>query len=231
MKIGMFDSGVGGLTVLNEFVSKYPNNEYIYYGDNAHMPYGRKSHETLYEYATTIIDFLIEKGAEVIVIACGTVSSTILEKLRNYSSVEIYDIISPTIKYVNTLEKRGVLATSSTINTLVFGNIMSIDGTTLVKMIEANEDVSNCIDDYVKYFSDCDYLILGCTHFPIIEKEINTVLPSTKCINMGKILVESIDLPNETKGSINLYFGIVNDSVKFNANATLNFEFELHELI
>ena len=77
MKIGIFDSGIGGLTVLKEIIKKYPNGNYIYYGDTLHLPYGEKTKEELLEYSSNIIDFLISKGANKIIIECGTVISNI----------------------------------------------------------------------------------------------------------------------------------------------------------
>ena len=75
MKIGVFDSGIGGLTVLKRLIDKYPNNEYIYYGDTKNIPYGDKSIEELKVLASNIVEFLISKNVDMIVIACGTVSS------------------------------------------------------------------------------------------------------------------------------------------------------------
>ena len=83
MRIGLFDSGVGGLTVLRSLVERYPNNEYIYYGDTLNIPYGSKSTDELLELASKNIEFLLEKGAEVIVVACGTVSSNCIFYLRD----------------------------------------------------------------------------------------------------------------------------------------------------
>ena len=83
MKIGMFDSGVGGLTVLNNLVKKYPNNEYIYFGDIKNNPYGNKTIEELEKLSSNIIEFLISKKVDMIVIACGTVSSNLGSILKN----------------------------------------------------------------------------------------------------------------------------------------------------
>ena len=82
MKIGVFDSGIGGLTVLKRLIDKYPNNEYIYYGDTKNIPYGDKSIEELKVLASNIVEFLISKNVDMIVIACGTVSSNLSDYLK-----------------------------------------------------------------------------------------------------------------------------------------------------
>ncbi len=101
MRIGVFDSGVGGLTVLNTLVRKYPNNEYIYYGDTKNMPYGTKSLKELEEFSDKIIKFLLSKNVDIIVIACGTVSSNLYAQLKEKYDIPIFDIITPTINYLN----------------------------------------------------------------------------------------------------------------------------------
>ena len=100
MKIGLFDSGIGGLNVLKEFINKYPSNHYIYYGDTLNVPYGEKSKEELLNLSSKIIEFFEEKQVSLIIIACGTVSSTCLEELRKKTAIPIFDIISPTINYL-----------------------------------------------------------------------------------------------------------------------------------
>ena len=100
MRVGVFDSGVGGLTVLNKLVSKYPKNDYIYFGDTINIPYGEKDIDTLFNLSSKIIEYLISKKVELIVIACGTVSSNCYEKLKSTYNIPIIDIISPTINYV-----------------------------------------------------------------------------------------------------------------------------------
>ena len=87
MRVGMFDSGIGGLTVLNSFLKYHPNNEYIYYGDTLNVPYGTKTKEELFELSTKIIRFLENKNVDIIVIACGTVSSNIYEKLKVFQFI------------------------------------------------------------------------------------------------------------------------------------------------
>ena len=99
MKIGIFDSGIGGLTVLAELIKKYPNNKYYYFGDNINAPYGTKSKEELLKLSNKIINFLNKKDVDLIIVACGTISSNVFDKLPK--DTKIYDVISPTIDYIN----------------------------------------------------------------------------------------------------------------------------------
>ena len=101
MRIGLFDSGVGGLTVLKTLINKYPNNEYIYYGDTLNVPYGNKSKEELLKLSRHNIEFLLSKKVDMIIIACGTVSSNCLTELKKEYRIPIYSIIEPTINYLN----------------------------------------------------------------------------------------------------------------------------------
>ena len=101
MRVGIFDSGIGGLTVLKTFIDKYPNNEYIYYGDTFNLPYGNKTKKELLKLSDKDVSFLINKNIDIIIIACGTVSSNCLDYLKDKYNIPIYDIISPTLEYLN----------------------------------------------------------------------------------------------------------------------------------
>ena len=98
MKIGIFDSGVGGLTVLKSIYDKYPNNEYVYIGDNKNSPYGDKTKEELFNYASRIIDYFISIDIRLIVIACNTICSNVLNELKEkYNNITLIGVIFPLI--------------------------------------------------------------------------------------------------------------------------------------
>ena len=147
MKVGLFDSGIGGLTVLKTLIKKYPNNEYIYYGDTLNVPYGNKSREELLILSKNNMEFLINKGAELIIIACGTVSSNCLDYLKASYNIPIISIVSPTIEYLNNSSYNtiGVIATNATINSHIFKNniinknVIEIATPELVPIIENNK--------------------------------------------------------------------------------------------
>lgn len=126
MKIGVCDSGLGGLTVLRQLVKRYPNHDYLYYGDTKHLPYGEKTKSQLMEYASGMIDYFKRQDVGLIVIACGTISTNIYEELRQKYSIPMIDIISPTIDYLKekNFSSIGVLATPMTIHSHVFDDAL-----------------------------------------------------------------------------------------------------------
>ena len=115
MRIGFFDSGIGGLTVLSEALKRLPNHEYLYYADTQHAPYGPKPKEEVREYVFHAIDFLVDEGAEIIVIACNTATSIAVAELREKYSIPIIGMepaVKPAIEHVANSSKR-VLVTAT----------------------------------------------------------------------------------------------------------------------
>jgi glutamate racemase len=192
--IGIFDSGIGGLTVANAIYKLLPNETLLYFGDTAHLPYGDKSPELIRSYALRITDFLLhEKNCKAIVIACNTASAAAYEVLRDQhkGSVPVINVIDPMVETViadNTIKKVGIIATKTTINSGVYQEKFSrrksslkykaLATPLLVSMIEEgfyNNNISSAI--LKKYlsdpgFKDIDALVLACTHYPLIKKEI-----------------------------------------------------------
>ena len=191
--IGIFDSGVGGLTVANAIKQALPNENLIYFGDTAHLPYGDKSRETIIAYATRITKFLLDEHCKVIVIACNTASANayeaILEETGNRAIV--VDVINPVVDYITGIREYnnvGVIGTKGTINSGTYNKkilarnphikVSSLPTPMLVPMIEEGfifDDISNAI--IRTYLSKPELrginaLILGCTHYPIIKKQI-----------------------------------------------------------
>lgn len=216
MRVGIFDSGIGGLTVLNKLSSKYKNNDYIFFGDRINIPYGEKSKKELFDLSSKIIDFLISNEVDMIVIACGTVSSNCYKELLDkYKNINIVDIISPTINYINNkkIDNILVIATSKTVDSHIFKNLLKDKNVYekacpfLVDMIENNKDIKleESINDK-KY----DYVLLGCTHYPLIKNMIKN-----KTIDLGdNIFLES----NSGAGSIKLYFSKIDDNLLYNVS-------------
>ena len=227
MRIGVFDSGIGGLTVLKTLIKKYPNNEYIYYGDTKNLPYGNKSLEKLKELSSNIIEFLLKKEVDMIVIACGTISSNLSDYLRAKYNIKIIDIISPTINYLNNSNYNniGVIATQATVNSKIFSrninkNIKEVACPMFVPIIENNkkEELNKYFEEYLSDLKNCDLIVLGCTHYPLIKEELSQylniqVLDMSECIN---------DITNEGKGKVELYFSILDDNIIKNVKNILN---------
>ena len=221
MRIGLCDSGLGGLTVLKELTLTHPNNDYIYIGDNLNLPYGDKSKEELKELGQNLINFLESKNVDLIIIACGTLSSTVLKELK--PNTKLIDIITPTINYVNKNIKSNitVLATKATINTHIFKNklnkkVTEVECPTFVPMIEENRINENEINE--KITNKDDTIILGCTHYSLLEPYIKQ-----EKINMGKVLTQSIN-KNKGNGKVEIYFTLINDKLKQNVKNIIDKE-------
>lgn len=222
-KIGIFDSGIGGLTTLEEIRKLLPNESYIYYADSKHNPYGEKSDEKLYEIVKDIVNKLLEKKVKIIVIACNTATTRCIEKLRNDYPKVLFVGTEPAIKvacdngYNNTI----VMATPGTIaserihdliskNQRENQNIYLLPCEGLANAIETNDlkRVSKLLHEYLDEYKDksIDSVVLGCTHYPHIKKKILNILPNVKLIdgNIGvanrvKYLLEKNKLINKSK--------------------------------
>ena len=192
--IGIFDSGVGGLTVANAIRHVLPFENMIYFGDTAHLPYGDKSKETIIAYSTRISQFLLKQNCKVIVIACNTASSNAYEEILKVvgNHVLVVDVINPVVEYVtgdDQYKNIGVIGTKGTINSGTYETklkarqphvmVSSLATPMLVPMIEEGfifDDISNAIiRSYLSRndLADIDALILGCTHYPVIKNQIS----------------------------------------------------------
>lgn len=188
--IGVFDSGVGGLTVLKELKKILPYEHFIYFGDTKNLPYGEKTQKTITEFSDRICSFLVnEKKCKAIVIACNSASANSYEYIKNKfsDSILIIDVIKPTVNFVlnNNFKKIGLIATRSTINSGIYKksitqlnnklNIFSLATPLLVNLIEEgflNDFSLKLILEKYLYnpkLRNIDSLILGCTHYPILK--------------------------------------------------------------
>jgi glutamate racemase len=193
--IGIFDSGIGGLTVANAISKAMPNETLIYFGDTAHLPYGEKSKELIKEYSLGISQFLLQvKHCKAIVIACNTASAAAYEYLRDTHKgvFPIINVIDPIVEELvanETIRNIGLIATNTTIESKVYqeklsrrkpnAKVQALATPMLVPMIEegfAHDKISHTlISNYLSNpaLDGIDALILGCTHYPIIKEEIN----------------------------------------------------------
>lgn len=242
MKIGMFDSGVGGLFVLKKLMETYPDNEYIYFGDTANLPYGEKSKDELKNFSDKIIKFLISKNADIIVIACGTISSNIYEEIKNKYDVKLYDIISPTVKYINNSDFKniGVIGTKKTIESSFFKNninknVIEVSCPKFVDIIENDkkDEFNEYIDLYLSDFKTdrIDALVFGCTHYPYLKDNIRTYLDYEYIdVDMGEKLLDTLNIKSSRR-NIELYFSRVNDTLVKNVNKILEDNYKITEKI
>ena len=235
MRIGVFDSGIGGINVLSCLIKKYPNNEYIYYGDTKNLPYGDKTKDELLTLACDAIDFLLTKNVDIILIACGTISSNCYDELKKRYHIPIYDIITPTITYLkeSNYNKIGVIGTKRTIESNIFNvenkNILMKETPSFVPIIENNQIIEkeNDIIHELLCFKNYDILVLGCTHYPLLKNIIEEKL-DIKTLDMGEVLADRINLSNHSKSLVELYFSLVSVNLISNINQILNVDYQIY---
>ncbi len=232
IKIGIFDSGIGGLTVAKEIKKTLGNPPMIYYGDTAHLPYGDKSKESIVFYCQKITEFLINKGCTHIVVACNTASaygfSSLQKKIK--TSIHLFNVIDPVVDYVaacDNLNKIGVIATKGTTISRVYPRrikkknkslvVRSVAAPLLAPMIEEgfyNNNISQTIiNSYLskKELQNIEGLILGCTHYPLIESEVKKYYENkVRIFNSAKIVAKSLSVKikssQKTKQSKSLFY-------------------------
>lgn len=191
--IGVFDSGIGGLTVLKEIINLFPHEDTVYLGDTARVPYGTKSAETVTRYSLEITDFLINKGIKLLVVACNTASAVALPALREKHTLPIIGVIEPGArKAVATTKtgKVGVIGTEGTIKSGAYEKaikalapdieVISKPCPLFVPLAEEgwtdNDVALAAAGRYLKDMKDVDTLVLGCTHYPLLKGVISNIM-------------------------------------------------------
>lgn len=255
--IGIFDSGVGGLTVLSEIKKELPNENLIYLGDTKNFPYGNKTKDEIIEFAIKNTEKLIELGAKIIVIACGTATSQAIEVLNQRFNIPIIGIIEPTVEYVKkqNIHRIGVIATEGTIRSGAWekslkNKIKNIDvinkacpmlATIAEEGRATSEEGRSVIKQYMVPFkkNKIDKIILGCTHYPIYQDLIREELGyPVELINTGttvskhiKQYLKSKNLLNEQEHNQDLIFlSKPEEEFKIIAKKLLNFDIEIGEI-
>lgn len=189
--IGVFDSGVGGLTVAREIMRQLPNENLVYFGDTAHVPYGSKSKDNIIHYSRQSINFLKSKAVKAIVIACNTASALALDIVREECDIPIIGVVEPGARAaleVTVTKKIGVIGTEATIHSAIYEKIIqgvSPDVSVIAKacplfvpLVEEGFAKHKVTEDIIDYYlsdfreSDIDSLILGCTHYPLLRSKI-----------------------------------------------------------
>lgn len=224
--IGIFDSGLGGLTAYRELHALLPNEKFIYFGDTGRVPYGTRSHELLMKYARQDINFLREKGASAILAACGTVSSVVLDELKDEFDIPLIGVVDASVKEALAATKNGVvgvIGTGATISSGAFERklksggakeVISVACPLFVPLVENGYIERDCevtrlvAKDYLKKIFDAgaDTLILGCTHFPIISEIIGDFLPNVTLINSGAAAAKEVAVyADGSKGESEFY--------------------------
>ncbi len=218
--IGVFDSGYGGLTVLEKLREVLPSYDYIYLGDNARTPYGTRSFEIVYEFTLQAVNKLFEMGCHLVILACNTASAKALRSIQinDLPNIDpnrrVLGVIRPTVESIGSITQSkhvGVLATSGTINSgsypleihkLYPDIVVSGEACPMwVPLVENKEYdspgadyfVKKHIDNLIKKDSEIDTIILGCTHYPLLLTKINQFLPKgITVVSQGEYVAESL---------------------------------------
>ncbi|TAF33648.1 MAG: glutamate racemase [Cytophagales bacterium] len=212
--IGVFDSGIGGLTVAKALKTVLPNESLVYFGDTAHLPYGEKSKASLQAYVIKSIDFLLEQNAKLILIACNSASAAAFELAQAYvgSRVRVVNVIDPIVEYISQKfdnQDIGLIGTRQTVHSRVYEHKLAARNPTvklhalatplLAGMIEEgffNNSISQqIVAEYLQNFASKPIkgLVLACTHYPLIKKEIEAFLGvGVEVIDASGIVAEAV---------------------------------------
>lgn len=243
--IGVFDSGLGGLTALKELRELMPEEDIVYFGDTARVPYGPRTPETIISYAKQDVRFLSEFSPRAILAACGTVSSTAMEALGECFTTPIIGVVDATARAAAEATKNsriGIIGTAATIASRSYEKALGRIGDytitatpcpLFVPLVENGFTAPDCeitrltVEHYLHEIkaAGCDTLILGCTHYPIIAHHIARALPSVTLINSGKASAQAMkalceSLPADNNGGKVSYF-VSDDKVGFSKQAEL----------
>ncbi len=222
--IGLFDSGIGGLTVLREVAKRLPKVKLLYFGDTARTPYGNKSPEVVSEYGVEAARFLVRAGAKVLVVACNSVSAVGLEALRaEFPKVPLFDVITPAVTAVRALPKVarvGVMGTRALVGSNVYQRLLSAQkdirvfahaAPLLVPLAEEGwvdkPESKRIVKRYLTPFKQAqvDTLVLACTHYPLFKEVIQARIPKrTRLIDPAEATAQALydwlqEYPSEAK--------------------------------
>ncbi len=219
--VGIVDSGLGGLLVLEALKKAYPQHHYIYVGDQLHAPYGDCTRDELLRYGMSIMQYFYERQVQDVVIACNTLCANALTDLQKaYPKMQIHGIIDATCSQLKGLCKKNVLvlATKATVqkhayrNTLekiVDARVWELACPKLVPMIEDNEDedrLKRVLKDYLEpYIGKVDAIILGCTHYPIIAKYIQNIIEADIFDSNQAVIKKLPFYKTEEQGKLEIY--------------------------
>jgi len=193
--IGVFDSGVGGLTVAREIMRQLPNERIVYFGDTARVPYGSKSRETVIKYSRQIVNFLMTQKVKAIVVACNTASACALDELEKEVDIPIIGVVKPGARAAIEATKNGrigVIATEATINSGIYNRYIEENDSSVkiigracplfVPLVEEGLWEDPVTDEIARRYltelidRDIDTLVLGCTHYPLIRSTVGRIM-------------------------------------------------------
>jgi glutamate racemase len=208
MRIGVFDSGVGGLTVLKALRRRMPTQDFLYVGDTARVPYGRKPREMVEGFARGIAQFLVSEGVGGIVVACNTASAAALPQLGELAPVRVWGVIDPGVEAARRLSPQGrvgVIGTAGTIAADVYQRKLEALGMTVwaracplfVHLVEEGLSDSPEAELLVRYYLDdrpeLEALVLACTHYPMLKPMLRRVLgDGVQLVDSAEVTAEAV---------------------------------------
>lgn len=246
--IGIFDSGVGGLSVFKELYALLPNENYIYFGDTKNLPYGNKTQEKLIEISKSIFDYFQTKKVKAVIMACNTTSALTYDVLKNDYNFKIYPVVQTVAKTIakSNIKKIGVFATNATINSHAYKNniqainpeieVVEIACPEWVNIVEnklqndenAIQNIKMHLDEMMSF--NVDKIILGCTHYPFLLNVLTQFASKDLFINPAKDFVNYIisdlknnDLLNKNKAQEPIFY-VSSSAKQFKTAAQLFFE-------
>ena len=220
-KIGIFDSGYGGLTVMRSIVDALPGYDYLYLGDNARAPYGSRSFESVYQYTLECVNWLFDQGCELVILACNTASAKALRQIqqvdlpKRVDQKRVLGVIRPTTEQLGHLTQTGVVGVMGTEGTVKSGSypielakffpevVVEQEACPMwVYLVEHNQRTGEGADYFVKQHVDrifqrnpkIDTLLLACTHYPLLTETIKKFVPAgVKLISQGGLVAERLE--------------------------------------
>jgi glutamate racemase len=237
--IGVFDSGVGGLTVLKALRHALPRQDFLYLGDTARVPYGRKPPEMVRGFAVEIAGFLRNNGAEAIVVACNTASAVALADLREQFDMPLWGVIEPGVEAAVRMTKSGrvgVIGTAGTIASGAYQKRLEARGLSVwakacplfVHLVEENlaggSEAKLLAEHYLRDRPDIDTLILGCTHYPVLAPMLLEVLgPEVKLLDSARAAAETVQsaLGHQGSGSARITHFVTGDAIAYRHTAAV----------
>lgn len=254
--IGIFDSGLGGLTSVKAVTEALPNEDIIYFGDTARVPYGDRSKETIIEYVRDDIEFLLSHDVKAIVIACNTADSMARLEMERIFRIPIIGVVGPAAKKaaLNTKNNKiGVIGTNATVKSDAYrkvigeynqnAEVFSVACPLLVPLVEEgrispdDKVTRRVLKEYLSplVVQEIDTLVLGCTHYPLLSPIITQILPGVELIDSGEAATESLkrklaenslSAPKDKKGTVR-YF-VSDNGESFARHGTVFMGHELH---
>ena len=240
--IGVFDSGIGGLTVVKEIMEQLSNESIVYFGDTARVPYGSKSKETITKFSFQCINFLLEKKVKAIVVACNTASAASLDAIKQSYDIPIIGVVEPgaiAACEVTKLNKIGIIGTESTVSSGAYEKEINIINNDVKMVLKAcplfvpiaeegwqdTEIAKLTAREYLEELKEkgIDALLMACTHYPLLENTIGEVMgediklvnPAYETAKVLKMVLHDLNIHSRSNKSANYEFYVSDNPVKF----------------